>query len=295
MKAAVLGATGFVGRALVLALAARGDNVAAVSRSARTPEEGRVRAVSADVTDADAVRGALEGVDVVYYLVHSLGSANYAEVDRRAATIVAEEAGRAGVSQIVFLGGLGDEQSNLSTHLRSRAETAAALSSGSVPVTTLRAAVVVGRGSAGFETIVALVDRLPLMIAPKWISVPTQPIALVDVVGYLVGVGGKQEALGESFDLGGPEVLTYREMIERVARLRGHDRRIVEVPVLTPRLSSYWLHLVTPVRAGVARPLVEGLRTPTVVEDDRIRQLLPRELTTFGVAAYQALASEDDA
>ena len=295
MKAAVLGATGFVGRALVLALAARGDNVAAVSRSARTPEEGRVRAVSADVTDADAVRGALEGVDVVYYLVHSLGSANYAEVDRRAATIVAEEAGRAGVSQIVFLGGLGDEQSNLSTHLRSRAETAAALSSGSVPVTTLRAAVVVGRGSAGFETIVALVDRQPLMIAPKWISVPTQPIALVDVVGYLVGVGGKQEALGESFDLGGPEVLTYREMIERVARLRGHDRRIVEVPVLTPRLSSYWLHLVTPVRAGVARPLVEGLRTPTVVEDDRIRQLLPRELTTFGVAAYQALASEDDA
>ena len=295
MKAAVLGATGFVGRALVLALAARGDNVAAVSRSARTPEEGRVRAVSADVTDADAVRGALEGVDVVYYLVHSLGSANYAEVDRRAATIVAEEAGRAGVSQIVFLGGLGDEQSNLSTHLRSRAETAAALSSGSVPVTTLRAAVVVGRGSAGFETIVALVDRLPLMIAPRWISVPTQPIALVDVVGYLVGVGGKQEALGESFDLGGPEVLTYREMIERVARLRGHDRRIVEVPVLTPRLSSYWLHLVTPVRAGVARPLVEGLRTPTVVEDDRIRQLLPRELTTFGVAAYQALASEDDA
>ena len=291
----MLGATGFVGRALVLALAARGDNVAAVSRSARTPEEGRVRAVSADVTDADAVRGALEGVDVVYYLVHSLGSANYAEVDRRAATIVAEEAGRAGVSQIVFLGGLGDEQSNLSTHLRRRAETAAALSSGSVPVTTLRAAVVVGRGSAGFETIVALVDRLPLMIAPKWISVPTQPIALVDVVGYLVGVGGKQEALGESFDLGGPEVLTYREMIARVARLRGHDRRIVEVPVLTPRLSSYWLHLVTPVRAGVARPLVEGLRTPTVVEDDRIRRLLPRELTTFGVAAYQALARSEDA
>jgi uncharacterized protein YbjT (DUF2867 family) len=291
----VLGATGFVGRALVPALAARGDDVVAVSRSARTPEDGRVRAVSADVTDADAVRGALEGIDVVYYLVHSLGSANYAEVDRRAATIVAEEAARAGVSQIVFLGGLGDEQSNLSTHLRSRAETAAALSSGSVPVTTLRAAVVVGRGSAGFETIVALVDRLPLMIAPRWISVPTQPIALVDVVAYLVGVGGNEEALGESFDLGGPEVLTYREMIERVARLRGHDRRIFEVPVLTPRLSSYWLHLVTPVRAGVARPLVEGLRTPTVVEDERIRQLLPRELTTFGVAAYQALAPEEDA
>ena len=294
MRAAVLGATGFIGRALVPALADHAD-VVAVSRSGRAPGEGRVRAVAADVTDADAVRGALDGVDVVYYLVHSLGSSNYAEVDRRAAANVAEQAARAGVSQIVFLGGLGDEHSNLSTHLRSRAETAAVLASGSVPVTTLRAAVVVGRGSAGFETIVALVDRLPVMVAPRWISVPTQPIALVDVVGYLVDVAGLAEAMGESFDLGGPEVLTYREMIERVARLRGRDRRIVEVPVLSPRLSSYWLHLVTPVRAGVARPLVEGLRTPTVVEDDRIRRLLPRELTTFGVAAYQALAEEAEA
>ena len=186
---------------------------------------------------------------------------------------VAASAASAGVSQIVFLGGLGDDAPDLSPHLRSRAETAAVLVAGSVPVTILRAAVVVGHGSAGFETIVALVDRLPVMIAPRWVGTPTQPIALADVVGYLAGVAGRREALGETFDVGGPEVLTYREMIERVGRLRGRSPRIVEVPVLSPRLSSYWLHLVTPVRAGIARPLVEGLRNPTVAHDERIRTL----------------------
>jgi uncharacterized protein YbjT (DUF2867 family) len=158
-----------------------------------------------------------------------------------------------------------------------------------VPVTSLRAAVVIGKGSAGFETIVALVDRLPLMVAPKWVSMPTQPIALADVVGYLVGVAGDDRALGRTFDIGGPEVLTYRDMIERVARLRGRRTKIIEVPVLSPRLSSYWLHLVTPVRASVSRPLVEGLRNPTVARDERIRELLPRDLIPFDQAAQEAL------
>jgi uncharacterized protein YbjT (DUF2867 family) len=127
------------------------------------------------------------------------------------------------------------------------------------------------------------------MIAPKWVSMPTQPIALTDVIAYLAGVSGHDDAVGETFDLGGPDVLTYREMIERIAALRGRRRAIVQVPILSPRLSSYWLHLVTPVRASVARPLVEGLRNPTVVRDDRIRQLLPRELTSFDAAARAAL------
>ena len=288
MRIAVLGATGFVGRALVPVLAERAE-VVAVSRSGGGPLPG-VERVAADVTDADAVRRALDGVDVVHYLVHSLGSADFAEVDRRAAETVAREAERAGVAQIVYLGGLGDDRPDLSAHLRSRIETAKALSTGTVPVTTLRAAVVVGRGSAAFETIVALVDRLPAMIAPRWISTPTQPIALADVVAYLAGVAGRAEAIGESFDVGGPDVLTYREMIEAIARLRGRRPVIVEVPVLSPRLSSYWLHLVTPVRAGVARPLVEGLRIPTVVRDDRIRRLLPLSLTPFEEAARKALA-----
>jgi uncharacterized protein YbjT (DUF2867 family) len=289
MKAAVLGATGFIGRALVQQLAQDGTDVVAVSRRGDAAERPGVHPVAADVTDAAAVRRAFEGVEVVYYLVHSLGSGDFQSVDTRAAETVAQEAGRAQVAQVVYLGGLGDDVANLSPHLRSRAETARALSAGDVPVTTLRAAVVIGRGSAGFETIVALVDRLPVMIAPRWVSMPTQPIALEDVVGYLAGVAGHPATIGETFDAGGPEILTYREMIERIARLRNRRCRIVEVPVLSPRLSSYWLHLVTPVRASVARPLVEGLRNPTVAREERIRTILPRSLTPFDAAARAAL------
>ncbi len=288
MKAVVFGATGVVGRALLPALAGQGEVVAA-SRHAAALDLPGVVTVSADVTDTVAVRRALEGADVVYYLVHSLGSSNFAELDRVAAATVARGAEAEGVGQIVYLGGLADDSPDLSAHLRSRIETATSLSEGSVPVTTLRAAIVVGRGSAGFETIVALVDRLPAMVAPRWVSTPTQPIALADVVRYLTDVAQLPAALGESFDVGGPEVLTYRSMIERIARIRGRRRLIVEVPVLSPRLSSYWLHLVTPVRASVARPLVEGLRNPTVVRDDRIRRLLPFPLTSFEVAARAAL------
>jgi uncharacterized protein YbjT (DUF2867 family) len=294
VSVAVIGATGFVGRALVPALAETHD-VVAVSRRGNAVERPRIRSVAADAADARSIRRALDGVDVAYYLVHSLGAPRYAELDRRAAETVAREAERAGVEQLLYLGGLGDDLPELSPHLRSRIETAASLSSGSVPVTTLRAAVVIGRGSAAFETIVALVDRLPAMIAPRWISTPTQPIALADVVRYLTGVARNPAAVGEAFDVGGPDVLTYRQMIERIARLRGRRPRIVEVPVLTARLSSYWLHLVTPVRASVARPLVEGLRNPTIVRDGRIRDLLPFPLTPFGEAARTALADQPSA
>ena len=294
MTVAVLGASGVVGKALVSALAESEEVVAVSRRPDASPVEG-VRPVAADVTDATSVRRSLEGVAVAYYLVHSLGTPDYAVVDRRAAETVAREAEHAGVSQLVYLGGLGDDRPDLSPHLRSRLETAVALSSGAVPLTTLRAAVVIGRGSAAFETIVSLVDRLPAMIAPRWVSTPTQPIALEDVVRYLVGVARMPEARGESFDVGGPDVLSYKEMIERIARIRGRRRLIVDVPVLSPRLSSYWLHLVTPVRAGVARPLIEGLRNPTVVRDDRVRALLPFPLTSFDDSARAALSSRSTA
>jgi uncharacterized protein YbjT (DUF2867 family) len=168
--------------------------------------------------------------DVAYHLVHSLGARNFSELDRRAAENVAAEAERAGVTQIVYLGGLGDDRPELSAHLRSRLETASVLSAGSVPVTTLRAAVIVGRGSAAFETIVAVVDRLPVMVAPRWVSTPTQPIALTDMVRYLTRVAGRMETLGESFDVGGPEIMTYGGMIQRIAQLRGKRPRILEVP-----------------------------------------------------------------
>ena len=290
MTVAVLGATGVVGTALVSVLAESEEVVAVSRRPNGSPHEG-VRTVAADVTDPTSVRRSLEGVEVAYYLVHSLGSPNYTSVDRQAAETVAREAERTGVSQLVYLGGLGDDLPDLSPHLRSRLETGVALSSGAVPVTTLRAAVVVGRGSAAFETIVSLVDRLPAMIAPRWVATPTQPIALADVVRYLVGVARMPEARGQSFDVGGPEVLSYKEMIERIAHIRGRRRLVIEVPVLSPRLSSYWLHLVTPVRAGVARPLIEGLRNPTVVRNDRLRALLSFPLTSFDDAARAALSN----
>jgi uncharacterized protein YbjT (DUF2867 family) len=286
MRVAVFGATGTIGSALLPLLALRHD-VVAVSRR-QHGGNGATWAV-ADATDESAVRRALEGVEVAYYLVHSLGAGNFEERDRQAARKVARAAEQEGVRQLVYLGGLGDDSPDLSPHLRSRLETAKELAAGSVPVTTLRAAIVVGPGSAGFETIVALVDRLPAMVCPRWVGVPTQPIALADVVRYLDGVCGEEVAMGESFDVGGPEVMTYREMIERIAALRRKRPLIVEIPLLTPRLSSYWLHLVTPVNAATARPLIEGLRNTTVAKDERIRELVRIELTPFDEAARVAL------
>ena len=288
MKIAVLGATGTVGQALVPLLAQQHD-VLAVSRGPHETTDS-VRWAVADATDAATLHEVFAKVDVAYYLVHSLGSRDFEQRDRVAAANVAREAERAGLRQLVYLGGLGDQSPELSRHLRSRAETAEILASGSVPLTTLRAAMVVGRGSAAFETIVALVDRLPGMICPRWVSTRTQPIALSDAAAYLAGAAGRDDMLGQSFDAGGPDVMTYREMIERVARIRGKRPLIVEVPVLTPRLSSYWLHLVTPVQADVARPLIEGLRNATVVRDDRLHRLMPLRQTRFDDAARDALS-----
>jgi uncharacterized protein YbjT (DUF2867 family) len=287
MRIAVLGASGTIGSALLPLLASEHE-VVAVSRRQREADGG-VRWAVADAADAGSLRGVFEEVDAAYYLVHSLGSPDFEERDRAAAANVAREAERAGLRQLVYLGGLGDDSPELSRHLRSRAETGRVLAAGSVPVTTLRAAMVVGPGSAAFETIVALVDRLPGMICPRWVSTETQPIALADVAAYLAAAAGRDDMLGETFDAGGPEVMTYRGMIERVARLRGKRPLIVEVPVLTPRLSSYWLRLVTPVNATVARPLVEGLSNATVARDERLRELVPLSLTSFEDAARDAM------
>jgi uncharacterized protein YbjT (DUF2867 family) len=287
MRVVVLGATGVIGRALLPRLAEE-HQVVAVSRSRREPEDG-VEWAQADAVSGVGLDDALEGVDVAYHLVHSLGSRDYERQDRAASGNVSRAAAAAGVKQIVYLGGLGGDDRDASAHLRSRRETGRRLASTSVPVTTLRAAIVVGRDSAAFETIVSLVDRLPAMITPRWVSTRTQPIALDDVVAYLAGVCGLEPAFGEELDVGGPEVMTYREMMERIAELRGKRPFILEVPVLTPYLSSLWLHVVTPVKAGIARPLIEGLRNETVAQDDRIRELVPVELTPFDAAVREAL------
>jgi uncharacterized protein YbjT (DUF2867 family) len=284
MKVAVLGATGVIGRALVPLLEGEHE-VVKVSRSERD-EPGWV---AADVAAGEGVAEALGGVDVVYYLVHSLGTRDFERRDREAAANVSRAAAEAGVRQIVYLGGLGGDEPGASPHLRSRRETGERLAADGVPVTTLRAAMVVGRGSAAFETILGLVKRLPVMLTPSWVTTPTQPVALEDGARYLAGVAGREEAFGQAYDVGGPEVMTYRGMIERIARLLGRRPLIVEVPVLSPALSALWLELVTPVNASVARPLVEGLRNPTVARDQRIRELVPFELTPFDEAARRAL------
>ena len=288
MRVAVFGATGTVGQAL-LARLVPSHEVTGVSRSPQPDRDG-VRWVVADVGNPTAVRDALEGAEVVYYLVHSLGTPDYAARDRRGAAIVARAAQGAGVRQIVYLGGLGSDADDLSEHLQSRRETEQVLASGEVPVTVIRAAVVIGRGSTAFETIVALVDRLPGMVCPRWVSTPTQPIAIGDMVTYLAGVCGLEETFGQTYEAGGPQVMTYRRMIEEIAAIRGRHPLIVEVPVLTPRLSSHWLALITPVNAATARPLIDGLRNPTVVTDPGLQVVIPIELTPFREAARAALA-----
>jgi uncharacterized protein YbjT (DUF2867 family) len=276
-----------IGRALLPRLAEE-HQVVAVSRSRREPEDG-VEWAQADAVSGAGLDDALEGTDVAYHLVHSLGSRDYERQDRAAAENVSRAAAAAGVKQIVYLGGLGGDDRDASAHLRSRRETGERLAADGVPVTTLRAAIVIGKDSAAFETILGLVKRLPVMITPSWVSTPTQPIALDDIAAYLAGVAGMPETLGEAFDAGGPEVMTYRQMIERIAALLGRRPRIVEVPVLTPALSALWLELVTPVRSSVARPLVEGLRNPTIAREQRLRELVPLELTPFDAAARKAL------
>lgn len=291
MRIAVVGATGTIGKPLVHALAAAGHEVVAVARRADRAPARNIERVAADATDAPAIARALAGADVVYHLVHSLGRADFETVDLAAARAVAAGAGAGGARQIVYLGGLASEREDLSPHLRSRAHTAQALRSGSVPVTTLGAAMIVGAGSAAFETIVALVDRLPVMVCPRWVSVRTQPVALEDVVRALVAVAGNDATYGMTYDVGGPEVMTYRAMMERTARVRGKHPLLIEVPFLTPRLSSLWLHLVTPVSASVARPLVEGLKVPTVARDERIWALVPGPRTRFDEAVAGAMGT----
>jgi len=289
MRVAVFGATGTIGQALLPRLAQEHE-VTGVSRSPQPNACEGIRWVVADVGNPTAVREALDGIDVAFYLVHSLGTADYAARDRRGAAILARAAESADVRQIVYLGGLGVDATDLSEHLRSRRETEHVLASGSTPVTVIRAAVVIGRGSAAFETTVALVDRLPAMICPRWVSTPTQPIAIADILSYLAGVCGMREALGQTYEAGGPDVMTYRRMIEQIAAIRGRHPLIIEVPLLTPRLSSHWLALITPLNAGTARPLVDGLRNPTVVTDTRLQDLFQLELTPFDEAAGAALA-----
>ena len=235
---------------------------------------------------------AFQDIEVVYYLVHSMisGERSFEDLDRQAALNVAAAAREAGVARIVYLGGLGRREIDHSPHLRSRHEVGEVLRTGPTPVTEFRAAVIVGSGSVSFEMVHHLVNRLPAMICPRWVVTRTQPIAIADVLRYLIDTIEKPETAGRTFDIGGPEVLTYRDMMLTVARVLGLKRFLMRVPVLTPRLSSYWVNLVTPVPAQVARALIEGVRYETVVENNDALKIFDFQPINYEEAVRRALA-----
>jgi uncharacterized protein YbjT (DUF2867 family) len=281
------GATGYVGGRLLNALEARGETVRCMARtpaSLDTHTAETTEIVQGDVFDPASLVRALEGVDTAYYLIHSMGSKEEFEAkDREAAQNFAEAARDAGVARIVYLGGLGDSSAELSSHLRSRHEVGRILASTDVPVVELRASIVIGSGSLSFEIIRALSERLPVMITPRWVHVDAQPILITDVVSYLLAARDLPEGEDGVFEIGGADVCTYGDIMKEYARQRGLKRFFISVPFLTPRLSSLWLGLVTPVYARVGRKLVNSIRHPTVVTNPRARERFP-DIEPLGVA-----------
>lgn len=294
----VTGSTGYIGGRLVPRLLEAGRRVRCAVRSPRKlaarpwSRDPRVEIVAADCEKEDDLREALRGSSAAYYLIHSMMAVGpaYREKDRKLALAFARAAEAAGIERIVYLGGLGETGEGLSEHLASRREVEASLASGKTPVTVLRAAMIIGAGSASFEILRYLVERLPVMVTPRWVSTESQPIAIANVLHYLVRSLDVPETVGRTLDIGGAEVLPYREIMQRMAEALGLRRRIIiPVPVLTPRLSSLWIHLVTPLSHRIARPLAEGLRNRVVCRDDVAHRLMPQTLLTVREAIDAAL------
>lgn len=290
----VTGASGFIGSHLATALVDGGHDVRAMTRN---PDKytGAGDPVAGDVEDAGSLRLALDGVDVAYYLVHALASKDFEEKDADAARKFGQAAADAGVERIVYLGGLGEDDGELSPHLRSRRQVEKLLPAAGVPVTVLRAAVVVGHGGISWEITRQLVAHLPVMITPKWVNTRTQPIALTDVVRYLVGVLEHPDARGRVFEIGGPEVLRYVDMMTRAGRQMGKRVPTVNVPLLTPGLSSHWLALVTDVDYPTARNLVDSMTNEVVVRDRSIEDIVPGDTMGYDEAVRLALTTRAEA
>lgn len=290
----LLGATGYVGGRLLPRLLEGGHHVRCLVRSPEkipSTDADASEVMRGDVLQRDSILQAMQGMDTVMYLVHSMsgGGTDFEKNDRIAAENVAECARATGVERIIYLGGLGSRAHAQTPHLRSRHEVGDVLRSSGVPVTELRAAVIVGSGSASFEMIHHLVNRLPAMITPRWVNVRTQPLAIADLLAYLLASVEQTNVAGRTIDIGGPQVLSYREMMLTVARVLGLRRLVVPVPVLTPRLSSYWVNLVTPIPFTLARALIESVRSETVVEDTAAAELFDIRPMPFEEAVRRAL------
>lgn len=294
------GVTGFVGGRLLPLLQSNGFETRCLVRSGRRlpaamGSDPSVKFVEGDLLKRDSLLRALEGMEAAFYLVHSMGGKSvfhyldYIERDIRAAENFLEAAEKAGVGRIIYLGGMGEMGGDLAEHLSSRQKVGQILQSGRVQTTVLRAANIIGAGGAPFEMLRYLAERLPVMVCPRWIDTRCQPIAVQNVIEYLVGCLKEPGTAGESYDIGGPDIITYREMMLIYARVRGLRRLIISVPVLTPYLSAFWINLVTPVPAGVVMPLVEGLKNEVVCRDNRIRELVPLRLISMREALCEAL------
>lgn len=302
---AIAGATGYVGGRLVPRLLELGYAVRCLVRSPQKltgrswANHPNVEIEQVDLTNETGLASNLRDCYAAYYLVHSMMSASedYARQDRLLGEIFSRASRAAGVERIIYLGGLGETGADLSEHLSSRREVEHALGSAGIPVTVLRAAMIIGSGSASFEILRYLVERLPIMVTPKWVTTPCQPIAIRNVIAYLIGVLAVPETTGGVFDIGGPEILTYRDLMrEMAAALKLPRRYVIPLPILTPRLSSYWIHLVTPLSKEIAKPLAEGLRNPVVCRDNRIAKLIPQDLLTVrqAIEAAQRKIAEHD-
>jgi uncharacterized protein YbjT (DUF2867 family) len=296
--AAIAGVTGYIGGRLAPRLLEHGYSIRCLVRSPAKVQnrqwatDPKVEIRQVNLEDEASLTRDLEGCEAAFYLVHSMMSAgpDYAEHDHQLAATFARAARNAGVKRIIYLGGLGATGPDLSEHLSSRREVEEALASTGVPVTVLRAAMIIGSGSASFEILRYLVERLPVMVTPKWVSTPCQPIAVRNVIGYLVGVLAVPETAGGIFDIGGPDVFCYRDIMSIMAEELGLRRRLViPVPVLTPRLSSYWIQLITPLSNTIASPLAEGLKNPVVCRENRIIGLVPQEMLGVREAIHAAL------
>lgn len=276
----VTGATGYIGGRLIRPLLKAGYRVRVVTRNLNHLQ-GRswlseVEAMQGDVLDPVGLRSILDGIDIAFYLIHSMGDTGaFVERDMRAAETFAKAAADAGVRQIIYLGGLGQTDDKLSQHLSSRQKVGEILRAHHNGVTEFRAAMVVGAGSLSFEIVRNLTERLPVMIAPKWLYTRSQPIAIADVLTYLLAAVDRAAAFGAIIEIGGKDVLTYHDMIAQYARARGLRRLVIPVPVLTPHLSSYWVHMVTPVSASIVRPLIQGLVNEMIVTGDSAARLFP--------------------